>query len=345
MKTQFFRKFALNFDWKKYRLLKLIVVFVVSATLISIIVEHVEAPREAVNIFPRTRRPERAVTMYAVGNINVASTDTSNWFSEKTDPGFSALLREIASADVAIGSLNCQLTSSTQAAERLRDFSASPESAGSLANAGFDILSTAGYLSSLMDTQSLSETTTRLKKTGIRTVGTGRTIDEAWEPAVIERNGWRIAVFAVTATFNKNYFGLPTQSGLATANIAQLTRQVSLIRQRFDLILISYYGGNGAEAAPVADARTFSQHCIDAGADAVFCQNQPSAVPHEYYEGHPIIYNIGDFPANSVNRDLKERENTGSAVRLIVQSRNPANHKPEFIVQRVKLPTLSPAWN
>jgi poly-gamma-glutamate synthesis protein (capsule biosynthesis protein) len=332
MKTQFLRKFISDFHWKKYRFLKPVIVFVVSATLISLIVEHVEAPREAVNIFPRTRRPERPVTVYAVGHINVASTDTANWFSEKADPNFSAVLREITSADVALGSLHCQMVSHPQAAERLRDFSASPESAGSLANAGFDILSTAGYLSSLMDAQSLSETMTQLKKNGIRTVGTGRTIDEAWEPAVIERNGWRIAVFGVTATFNKNYFGLPTQSGLATANIAQLTRQISLIRQRFDLILISYYGGNGAEAAPVADARTFSQHCIDAGADAVFCQNQPSAVPHEYYEGYPIIYNIGDFlPAPSDAEESRIRN--AAFARLTIQAAT-AESKPEFILER-----------
>lgn len=302
---------------KYSRHLKLLILTVLCVTIAFLITEQVEAPRGAINLFPRPAGAKRPLTLYAVGNINLAGARTQNWFTERMEPGFAALLREVASADMAFGNLECQLISQPGSGG-LQKFSASPQSAEALAGAGFDVLATANDVSSAFDAQALGETIASLRRVGIRHAGTGRTIDEAYEPAVIERHGWRIAVFAVTAQFSRNYFGLPMQSMLACANLAQLSRQIMQARHRFDLIIVSYHGGDENSAAPSEEARLFAQRCIEAGADIIFGHHPHAPQPLELYQERPIFYSLGDFLPSSAEQTASEPA-TGQAVRLTIR--------------------------
>jgi poly-gamma-glutamate synthesis protein (capsule biosynthesis protein) len=316
-------------------LLKMFILTVIAATIISLITEHVEAPREAVNLFPRPAGARRPLSLYAVGNINLAGVETQSWFGEGSAPGFAALLRELATADLAFGNLECQLVKDQPGEGKLRHFSASPEAAAALASAGFDFLSTANEIASEFDAQALGETIAGLRRVGVRHAGTGRTIDEAYAPAVIERQGWRIALFAVTAHFNRNYFGLPTQSILACANITQLTRQIMLARHRFDLILVSYHGGDAAGAAPTDEARYFARRCVEAGADIILGHHPRAPQAIELYRQRLIFYSLGDFIGGAEVSASRE-DQRGLAARITVRN-GEASNDLKFEVERVPL--------
>ncbi len=317
--------------------LKLGILIVGCLTVVFLITEHVEAPREAVNIFPRPVVAKRPLSIYAVGNINLAGTETQSWFAAGAEPGFAALLRELATADLAFGNLDCQLIRNHPPEGRLQSFSAAPAGAEALANAGFDLLATANELSSEFDAEALNETITSLRRVGIRHAGTGRTIDEAYEPAEIERHGWRIALFGVTALFDRNFFGLPSQSGLACANITQLARQIARARQRFDLILISYHGGDADSTAPSAEARLFAQSCIEAGADIVLGHHPHAPQAVELYRNRLIFYSLGDFISSDPHRRAKDQWNDRSLTARILVSSNETTGELKFGVERVPL--------
>ncbi len=318
-------------------LLKFGILIVGCLTIGFLITEHVEAPREAVNIFPRPVVAKRPLSIYAVGNINLAGTETTSWFAAGAEPGFAALLRELGTADLAFGNLDCQMIRNPQPEGRLQAFSAAPASAEALANAGFDLLSTANELSSEFDAEALTETISNLRRVGIRHAGTGRTIDEAYEPAEIERHGWRIALFGVTAVFDHNFFGLPSQSSLACANITRLSRQIALARQRFDLILISYHGGEADGTAPSAEARFFAQRCIEAGADIVLGHHPHAPQTFELYRNRLIFYSLGDFIGNNANRNASDQWADRSLAARIFVSSQEATGELKFSVERVPL--------
>jgi poly-gamma-glutamate capsule biosynthesis protein CapA/YwtB (metallophosphatase superfamily) len=150
----------------------------------------------------------------------------------------------------------------------------------------------------------LVETLDVLAGAGIRTVGAGRTADDARHPVTVESATAAVTVFA---------FGMPS-SGVpalwaATADrpgvnvvgkasdsaAADLVRRIGLAKSRGELVVVSvHWGSNWGYDIPGANVR-LGHRLIDQGADVVFGHSSHHPRPIEVYRGKLILYGCGDF--------------------------------------------------
>ena len=92
-------------------------------------------------------------------------------------------------------------------------------SAPALKRAGFDALGLANNHALDFGIEALLDTITTLDKLGIAHAGGGRTLAEARKPAILEKNGVRIALLACTSVFTPSFPALDNRPGVVCVDV------------------------------------------------------------------------------------------------------------------------------
>ena len=90
-----------------------------------------------------------------------------------------------------------------------------PHMAQVFTDCGFDVVSLASNHAMDWGEDALLDTLAWFRDRGIRTVGAGATLDEARRPALIERNGVRVAFLAYCSVLHDGYPAGPRKAGIA----------------------------------------------------------------------------------------------------------------------------------
>lgn len=141
----------------------------------------------------------------------------------------------------------------------------------------------------------LATTQQLLSDIGIQYVGSGATLEDAWQPKIIEKNGIKIAFIGASyAAYNDN--GTGTNPKIARMqNTKYLIAAVQKAKLEADFVVVTMHAGTEYTREPTKLQTSFSHAAIDAGADIVF-----GAHPHwtqgiESYQGKYIFYSLGNF--------------------------------------------------
>lgn len=132
-----------------------------------------------------------------------------------------------------------------------------------------------------------------LREEGFTAIGAGENLTDAYKPAILEKDGVRVAIFAVC----ENEFGCATDTVPGTAGYA-LSRVSHAIRDaKADgcLPIIYFHGGNEHNPFPSPGKVELYRHFIELGAEAVIAMHTHCPQGYEYYEGKPIVYSMGNF--------------------------------------------------
>lgn len=132
-----------------------------------------------------------------------------------------------------------------------------------------------------------------MESRGYKCIGAGENIDEAYEPAIVEKDGISVSVIAVC----ENEFGAATLDECGTAGF-QLGRCAKAIRKAVadgHKPIIYFHGGNEHNPFPSPMKVELYRHFIDLGAEAVIAMHTHCPQGYEFYEGKPIIYSMGNF--------------------------------------------------
>lgn len=202
-----------------------------------------------------------------------------------------AVLRE---ADVAFLNLETPLSDGGRWAGAFR----TPTSfADGLRWAGVDVVATANNHALDSGGDGLMDTLETLWRAGIGTVGTGRDIDDARRPFVVDREGIKIAFLGYANYVNLGTSGFATsyRSGVVPLDPLIIEEDVRRIRDQVDHVLLSFHWGieNTAETHP--EARGLAKRMLDAGADVVFGHGAHLPRGVETFEGKLIVYSPGNF--------------------------------------------------
>ncbi len=143
----------------------------------------------------------------------------------------------------------------------------------------------------------LMNTLYALRRAGIGTVGTGRDIDDARRPFVMEREGVRIAFLGYANYVNTGTSGFATsyRSGVVPLDPLIIEEDLRRVRDQVDHVVLSFHWGieNSADTHP--DARSFAKRMLDGGADVVFGHGAHLPRGLETYRGKLIVYSPGNF--------------------------------------------------
>lgn len=194
-------------------------------------------------------------------------------------------------ADFNIGNLECPISEHTEKeAHQVMYMAALPESLTMLEP--FDILSLANNHIRDFGTRGLLDTIDALKHRNFQYFGAGQTVNEAIAPALVEKDGMRMAIFGAT-----RYANATAENGGGTAPDALplLKKQIKKLKREGYFVVLYLHWGYEYVRIPSPRERRIAHRCIDAGADLIL-----GAHPHIYqgietYKGKTIAYSLGNF--------------------------------------------------
>jgi hypothetical protein len=95
----------------------------------------------------------------------------------------------------------------------------SPDMASIFSDCGFDVVSAASNHAMDWGDDALLDTMDVFRKRGIKAIGAGRNLAEAREPAIVERNGTRVAFLAYCSVLREGYAAGPKKVGVAPLRV------------------------------------------------------------------------------------------------------------------------------
>lgn len=171
-------------------------------------------------------------------------------------------------------------------------FASAPESARALADSGVDVVSLGNnHLFDALQT-GVDSTLKSLDEAGIAHFGAGRTVAEAWAPALVERKGQRLAFLGCTTITGTEhaitYVATDEQGGAAQCSRSRLRSAVQAARERADTVVVMVHGGEEYESDQTDLVRDLTEIAQDAGAGLVI-NGHPHVVGGVTLEGRTLI--------------------------------------------------------
>jgi poly-gamma-glutamate synthesis protein (capsule biosynthesis protein) len=218
------------------------------------------------------------------------------------DLAFAGVARTLATADLVSANLECTLSDRGTPAAKGFTFRGPPAAADALVAAGVSVVSLANNHTLDYGPEALADTEGYLDLHHIAHAGAGANVAAARSPAVLERNGLRVA-FLSYADVPLEWLGFDTRSweagpesaGIAWLDPAEVQADVSNARRMADVVVVFMHFGFENESMPSEVQRAEARAAIDAGAALVVGHHPHVVQPVEWYGGGLIAYSMGNF--------------------------------------------------
>jgi poly-gamma-glutamate capsule biosynthesis protein CapA/YwtB (metallophosphatase superfamily) len=187
-----------------------------------------------------------------------------------------------------------------------------------------------------------------LDANGIAHTGAGKNIDQAHQPAIVERKGVKIGFLQYTARWyqDRDMIANATEAGVAkiasldgvtidAADLERLRADVKKLRPLVDIIVVSHHNRDGAtpvqfgtlkstsagrdRAVTEEYQRQFAHTALDTGADLVFGHGTHTIQGVEIYNGKPILYAMGH---SNFDQPGYEKAVDGLVARVVIRDKS-----------------------
>lgn len=198
-------------------------------------------------------------------------------------------------ADVAFANLEMPLSAR---ARHSGAFLGHPAFADALRWTGIDVVSTANNHAFDAEEIGLLDTMDALAEAGVGSIGTGRNLEDARRPVIIERDGIRLAFLGYARAVNvlgAGAFAQPDRSGVMPLDPILIKEDIQRVRDQVDYVVLSFHWAieNAKETHP--DARAFAHEMLDAGADIILGHHPHVPRGVEVRDGKVVFYSLGNF--------------------------------------------------
>jgi poly-gamma-glutamate synthesis protein (capsule biosynthesis protein) len=219
---------------------------------------------------------------------------------------FAKVRPALAAADIAVVNLECPFTVRGEKLTKNFNFRAKPALAGAVAAAGIDVVSLAN--NHLMDygLLGLLDTLEALDKAGVRHFGAGRTLAEARQPAIVTRNGLRVAFLGYFFLGDRNIeprevLATATTPGVAgtykdlAAMKTMLVEDLAAARGKADLVVPFFHWGREASHEIEGYQVELARLAVRSGARVVLGAHPHVLQAMASVNGVPVAYSLGNF--------------------------------------------------
>lgn len=202
---------------------------------------------------------------------------------------------EIRKADFAFANLEGPISNRGSDQGSMYSFRMRPGTAGTLALAGFDALSTANNHMWDWGRDALEDTIELLTINNIQAVGAGMNYADANEPKYVSVHDIRVGLLGYTNLMPRSLEATATKSGLSSFEPEIIAQKIADAKKQADLVVISLHWGEEYEKNANAHQREFAHKFIDAGADLVIGHHPHVVQEVESYKDGFIAYSLGNF--------------------------------------------------
>lgn len=197
-----------------------------------------------------------------------------------------------------------------------------PAMASIFTECGFDVVSVASNHSMDWGPEAMLDSIDLLRGLGMATVGAGRNLAEARAPAVVDRNGLRIAFLAYCSVLHEGYAAEENRPGVAPLRVhtyyepaeyqpgipprvvtvpyeddlAHLVEDVKQARAKADAVVLSLHWGLHFIPRAIADYQpAVARAAFDAGADVILGHHAHVPKAIGVHGGRPCYYSLSNF--------------------------------------------------
>lgn len=254
-------------------------------------------------------KSETEVTFLAVGDI-MLSRNVAGETKKSGNPElpFSKTADLVANTNFNFGNLESPLSGkSFFNPTGSLVFNAPPEYVKPLAKYNFQILNLANNHAMDQGKAGLDYTQKFLDDLKVTHIGTGSTLDEAYEGRIIESNGIKIGFIGASySSLNDN--GKEKNNFVARIeDINRLQKSINKLKSQADFIVVTMHAGTEYTRTPNQDQIDFAHAAIDAGADMIIGAHPHWIQTMETYQGKYIFYSLGNFIFDQMfSQDTKE---------------------------------------
>ena len=270
------------------------------------------------------------VKMVLVGDTNIVGRSDP-------DSAFASVLHLLKDADIRF----CNLETVVADAKYLNPYDRSPlprtdeGSFEAFKRAGFNVVNQANNPNTYHDREPLLRSFEVLDAAGIIHGGAGRNLAEARKPAIIERNGTKVAFVCRTSVGTPEMAATVDTPGVAYYPIhtlyeaparvhsnpglppivhtipdrgehrSALEEDIHTAREQADVVIVSWHWGlspfqiypnaKAGEVEVMEYQKEMGHFAIDSGADMVIGHHSHQPQPIEVYKGRPILYSLANF--------------------------------------------------
>jgi poly-gamma-glutamate synthesis protein (capsule biosynthesis protein) len=185
---------------------------------------------------------------------------------------------------------------------------------------GFDAVTIANNHMYDFGPEALIDTRALLLEKGIAVTGAGRDLDEARQPAIVERKGVRVGFLGYCSVIPEGGEAAPGKAGIAPLRVITtyegrgahaaprvITRpddgdmknildDIASLRRQVDVVVVAFHWGVIWAPRVIADYQVTVAHaCIDAGADLILGHHAHVPKAIEMYRGKAIFYSLSNF--------------------------------------------------
>ncbi len=164
---------------------------------------------------------------------------------------------------------------------------------------GFDVVSLANNHVWDLGEEGLRNTIRLLDEHGIKYCGAGMNAEEASKPAVIEKDGLRIAILAY-CMFGNKYLGYVELAGANKAGvnpliIGKVKEDIQKAKEVYDKVIVMPHWGREYLCEPLSECIQMAKQMLRAGADAVVGSHPHQVQPLVCFRGKPVCFSLGNF--------------------------------------------------
>ncbi len=232
-----------------------------------------------------------------VGDIMLGSTVGDYMKQNGYEHPYKYIRNTLQDADVTIGNLEAPITDRTIAEWKTYVFKVDKQAIPALKGAGVDVVTLANNHTYDFGELGLTDTLDHLKENEILSVGAGRNSEEAYAPAIVEKNGMKIAIFGFSRILPTiKWAAAPGKIGLAQIyDVEPCKEAIRKVRGLVDLVVVYNHWGVERMLTPKSYEPDVAHQLIDAGADLVVGSHPHVLQGFEQYNGKWIAYSLGNF--------------------------------------------------
>ena len=264
--------------------------------------------------------PAAGMSIVFVGDI-MLDGGPGHAISSGRDP-FAACSQLLADADYSVGNLECVLGKGGERMLKPFSFRGAADSPRFLKK-HFSAVSLANNHSGDFGPAGLVELLRILDEAGIPSFGAGRTLAEARQPLVLERDGFKVALLGSNGFRALTTSATADRAGSAPLEESQVLEDIRAARTRADAVVPFVHWGPENTPQPRPAQIRLARKMVEAGAAAVIGGHPHVTQTVETYRGVPIVYSLGNFVFDYFPGDPPEW--TGWVVKLTFRPGQPVD--------------------
>ncbi len=261
--------------------------------------------------------PRGRLIIHGVGDTNFDPGYIPNLASNGYDYAFDGLGGLFERDDLTVVNLECAPSNLGQRVPKTFNFRCDPDSLPVARANGVDVANLGNNHVLDYGVEAMLDGRVNLEAAGIAAVGVGADVAEATTPALLEIDGWTVAVLGMGGVVPADWWlATDDRPGMASGDdIDQMVAAVTAAEAVADLVVVSIHWGAELVTAPDPADRVRAEAMIEAGADIVFGHHAHRLGPLETIDGRPVFWTLGNF----VWPRLSDAGSTTAVARVVVE--------------------------